>query len=175
MQLYCVCRPEETTKWNNARPKETAYPPDIHENLITRLEEPDSRNRWDSPLFSLIAEDSIPDSLLVAILEAPKLRPNDSTQAKPLADTNYLNEQDVVLKSVADAVLEAVRNGFQGGEVKVPGTTATVTLPSKGIGVSEMGRLRRLYAANLNRYEIKLTDREKMAKGFVEYINANMR
>ncbi|KAL4432172.1 hypothetical protein ABPG77_005934 [Micractinium sp. CCAP 211/92] len=42
---------ESCREWNAARPAEGAYSQEIFEDLACRFECPDSRNRWDSPLF----------------------------------------------------------------------------------------------------------------------------
>lgn len=52
------------------------------ENLITRFEEPDSRNRWDAPLFTILYDDEV-DRFIKPIVDAVVLRkpppPNMST------------------------------------------------------------------------------------------------
>jgi len=52
------------------------------ENLITRFEEPDSRNRWDSPLFTLLPDDNIEDfaqNIVDALILRKAPPPNLST------------------------------------------------------------------------------------------------
>lgn len=41
-----VCR-----QWNGNRAQEAAYPPGVLEDLLGRFERPDSKSRWDAPLF----------------------------------------------------------------------------------------------------------------------------
>lgn len=52
---YCVLQcsvPEEAARaWNAARPAQQAYSEAVFRDLWSRYEEPDSRNRWDKPLF----------------------------------------------------------------------------------------------------------------------------
>lgn len=66
-QLYCVARqvgtrycmvhvdsPTDTCRqWNQQREADSSYSEPIFEDLACRFERPDSRNRWDSPLFTL--------------------------------------------------------------------------------------------------------------------------
>ncbi|KAJ3068977.1 kti12, chromatin associated [Podochytrium sp. JEL0797] len=171
--VFCMARVEDVTKWNN---ESNQYPTDVFEGLLGRLEEPNSLNRWDSPLLCLLSTDKLPETFIHSLVSTSLTQaPSQSLALKPVAETNYLHEMDSTLKAISDAVLEAVRSGFmQGGELKVPGTDEKVLVPSKGISVSEMGRLRRLYAGNLNRLTIKI-DRKQIADGFVEYINQNLR
>ncbi|KAJ3304335.1 kti12, chromatin associated, partial [Blyttiomyces sp. JEL0837] len=168
--LYCMATPEDTIKWNSSRPSDQAYPPEIHSSLLTRLEEPDSRNRWDNPLYSVLSTDPLPDQLIPTLLEpSARLTPNQSVAMKPLAETNYLHEMDAKVKAVADCVMSFVRDGGGGGMVKVPGTDVQVVVPSRGISVSEMGRLRRMYAAGLNRLETRI-DLNLVATGLLARI-----
>ncbi|KAJ3028186.1 UNVERIFIED_CONTAM: kti12, chromatin associated [Siphonaria sp. JEL0065] len=171
--VFCMARNEDVAAWNAASKN---YPDDVLQSLLGRLEEPDARNRWDSPLLCLLSTDSLPPTFIHALVHSSvHLAPSQSIALKPVAETNYLHEMDSTLKAICNAVLEALRSGFMsGGELKVPGTDARVLVPSKGISVSEMGRLRRLYAANLNRVTIKI-ERGTIADGFVEYINQNLR
>ena len=52
---YCVLQcsaPEDAARaWNAARPAQQAYSEAVFKDLWSRYEEPDSRNRWDKPLF----------------------------------------------------------------------------------------------------------------------------
>ena len=52
---YCVLQcsvPEDAARaWNAARPAQHAYSEAVFRDLWSRYEEPDSRNRWDKPLF----------------------------------------------------------------------------------------------------------------------------
>ena len=52
---YCVLQcsvPEDAARaWNTARPAQQAYSEAVFGDLWSRYEEPDSRNRWDKPLF----------------------------------------------------------------------------------------------------------------------------
>ncbi|KAI9324916.1 chromatin associated protein KTI12 [Obelidium mucronatum] len=171
--VFCMATHADVVGWNAASGH---YPEDILHSLLGRLEEPDARNRWDSPLLCLMPNDELPPTFIHSLVHTTvHLAPSQSIALKPVAETNYLHEMDLTLKAISDAVLEAVRSGFMsGGELKVPGTDSKVLVPSKGISVSEMGRLRRLYAANLNRVTIKI-DQGKIADGFVEYINQNLR
>ncbi|EFN54627.1 hypothetical protein CHLNCDRAFT_11683, partial [Chlorella variabilis] len=66
-QLWCIARqaatryclvhvdtpPDTCRQWNQQRDAAGAYSEAIFEDLACRFERPDSRNRWDSPLFTL--------------------------------------------------------------------------------------------------------------------------
>jgi protein KTI12 len=166
--------PEAARAWNATRPADEAYPSEIFESLVTRLEEPDPRNRWDSPLFPLLPTDPIPANFASDLLLAKRPNPNASVATRPLADTNYLHEMDLAIRKVADRVMEACRNG-EAGEIVVGSSSAgkvTVMVPSKGVSVSEMGRLRRQYMGTLNKLEARL-EIATIPKAFADYLNKN--
>lgn len=62
--------------WNKTS---QAYPETIFEELVVRFEEPDSRTKWDSPLFVVapddpkLPEDEIWDSVILKKAKPPNL------------------------------------------------------------------------------------------------------
>lgn len=52
------------------------------DGLILRFEAPDSRNRWDSPLFTIQIEDALPfEAICDALFKRKAPPPNQSTQS----------------------------------------------------------------------------------------------
>lgn len=50
--------------------------------LVLRFEAPDSRNRWDSPLFTILQDDSLPfEDISDAVFKRQAPPPNQSTQS----------------------------------------------------------------------------------------------
>lgn len=49
---------------------DTAYPADVFEDLIGRFESPDTKNRWDTPLFRINPLSEALDELLQAPIVA---------------------------------------------------------------------------------------------------------
>ena len=92
---------------------------------------------------------------------------------KVVSDTNYLHELDMAVKRVADRVMEAIREGNV-GTVKIAGSNVDVMVPSKGISVSEMARLKRMYLLTLNKLDMRL-DMDSVMTGFANHINQNLR
>ncbi len=68
---YCVLQcsaPRETAEaWNAGRPPAEAYSEAVFTDLWRRYEEPDSRNRWDQPLFRLDAEKAEESSAILQV------------------------------------------------------------------------------------------------------------
>ncbi|KAJ3190418.1 kti12, chromatin associated [Gaertneriomyces sp. JEL0708] len=185
-QLYCITRalgtphcvvhcgvtPQQAAEWNSSRPEELQYDAAVLDNLCTRFEEPDARNRWDAPLFTLIPDDPIPTQDIVdaVILRKPP-PPNLSTVVKPLTETNYMHEMDRTTQEIVDALLEAQKEG-RIGDIVVPKAGLKVKLSGRMVTMSELRRLRRQYT-NLNKVHTQ-PDARRVADSFVEYLNTNL-
>ncbi|KAF3854807.1 hypothetical protein F7725_022862 [Dissostichus mawsoni] len=69
--------------------------------LVLRFEAPDSRNRWDSPLFTILKDDTIPfEDISDALFKRKAPPPNQSTQSQPLSSSNFLYELDKITQEV---------------------------------------------------------------------------
>ncbi|KAM9311831.1 protein KTI12 homolog [Gastrophryne carolinensis] len=99
--IYCVTAPDISSAWNQDRHLNEQYTRDIFDALILRFEAPDSRNRWDSPLFTVQKDDALPlEQICNAIFHRKAPPPNQSTQTQPLSSTNFLHELDKVTQEV---------------------------------------------------------------------------
>ncbi|KAI8467670.1 MAG: chromatin associated protein KTI12 [Monoraphidium minutum] len=128
---YCVVHvdtPVDTCReWNGSRPEAERYSSEIFEDLVRRFETPDSRNRWDAPLFTLRPAgdpgqytDVLAGVVAVATggTAAPGvasnagagerlLTPNLATTNPGLLGTNVLHEIDHAAQAVVDAISAA--------------------------------------------------------------------
>ncbi|XP_067035827.1 protein KTI12 homolog isoform X1 [Acropora muricata] len=140
-ELYCVAKAHKTThcvlhcdtpketcqQWNMV--KENRYHDEILDALIMRFETPDSRNRWDSPLFVIQVEDVLPfDSIYEALINRVPPPPNQATQAQPLSATNFLYELDKTTQDIVTALLNSQSTFVPGDSVAVPGTQEKISL-----------------------------------------------
>ncbi|KAK9768426.1 kti12, chromatin associated [Basidiobolus ranarum] len=184
-QLYCVARAmgtthcvvhcgvpiEEAKKWNSER--SDGYDAQIFEELVTRYEEPEARNKWDSPLFMVLwSDETIPTEEIwnaLVLKKAPP--PNLSTVSKPVTETNYLYELDKVTQEIVNAVLEEQKSNLGSYKVVIPGTSMKVQLPARSISMAELRRLRRQFV-NINKMHTVL-DISRIAELFVQYLNTN--
>lgn len=194
--LYCDMEEPDCRKWNEDRKEksEVAYDENIFEDLVRRFEKPDSRNRWDSPLFELSpAKDGI-DKTSAAILDAvlyltkkvdsktrdvKVLQPTIATQSARPSEANSLYELDRATQEVMNAIVEA-QSWDLGGPLN--GITISHELPTinlqRSVGLPELRRLRRTF--------IKLTgqtslsgrpppaDAESAKRMFVDYLNREL-
>lgn len=67
--VHCELSVEVSREWNKSR-TEGAYIPEIFEDLASRFESPDTRNRWDVPLFRINPLSESIDAQLDAVIAA---------------------------------------------------------------------------------------------------------
>ncbi|KAG0169271.1 hypothetical protein DFQ28_002989 [Apophysomyces sp. BC1034] len=186
-QLYCVARAistphcvvhagtpvDKAKEWNSNR--DNNYDETVFDELVTRYEEPDARNRWDSPLFTVIYDDeTIPgDKIWDAIMLRKPPPPNLSTVTKPVSDTNYVYELDKMTLEIINAVVEGQKEYGAGGlPMAVPRSSQKVVNPSRSITLSELRRLRKQFVS-INKMRTTL-DVDRLADMFADYLNTNL-
>ncbi|KAI0841776.1 chromatin associated protein KTI12 [Hypoxylon sp. FL0890] len=170
--------------------EEGPYEPENWENLVFRYEEPNPMTRWDSPLFTLIWEDTeeqakqVFDSMWDTIAgEARKpVRPNQATvQRSRDAGGDYLYVLDRETQDIVKRILDK-QSDDGGDEIRIPsgsgndGDELVVELPAgKKVGLPQLQRLRRAYMG-LHRGGIGLEGvgnmgPERIRETFVGYLN----
>ncbi|KAF4390706.1 hypothetical protein G4B88_015596, partial [Cannabis sativa] len=164
---YCVlfCDVEKTLcrKWNEERREkgQPSYDDKIFDDLSSRFETPDRRNRWDSPLFELCPHKDGVDKSSTAIIEAvlhltkkidsktrdvKVLQPTIATQTGKFSEANSLYELDRATQEVTSALVEAQSQALGG---PLNGVSLGQGLPvvniSRPVGLPELRRLRRTF------------------------------
>ncbi|RKP39280.1 chromatin associated protein KTI12, partial [Dimargaris cristalligena] len=181
-QMYCVARASRTphcvihvaapaaiaSEWNAARPD--GYESAMFDNLVSRFEEPEGRNRWDAPLFTVLySDESAPlDSIWGALFDRKAPPPHLATAVKPVTETNYLYELDKVTQDVLNAFLEAQKEQLV-DQIMVPhAESVRLHLPSRTVSLAELRRVRRQFI-NINRMHVLLGS-DRIAEQFAEYL-----
>ncbi|KAG0002050.1 hypothetical protein BGZ79_003681 [Entomortierella chlamydospora] len=145
--VFCGCSPDTARQWNSVS---GAYPEKIFEELVVRFEEPDSRTKWDSPLFIVVPEDiKLPeDEIWDAVILKKAKPPNMSTVVKVVKETNYLYEFDQTTQNVIQAILDAQKSGDPTKQIKAPLSSILLQLPpTRVVTLSELRRLRRQFTS----------------------------
>ncbi|KAM8974693.1 protein KTI12 homolog [Pelodytes ibericus] len=170
--IHCLTAPEISSKWNQNRDQSEQYNQELFDGLVQRFEAPDSRNRWDSPLFTVHVDDELPiEQICNAIFHRKAPPPNQSTQTQPLSSTNFLHELDKVTQDVVTAVLNAQKTSIPGDVIVVPGASERIKLP-RILTMSELRRLRHQFISYT-----KLHPNEnisQLANMFVQYVNQSI-
>ncbi|XP_069480849.1 protein KTI12 homolog isoform X2 [Ambystoma mexicanum] len=149
--IHCLTSPEVSSEWNNKRQPENQYSQEIFDALVKRFEAPDSRNRWDSPLFSLQKDDPLPfEDLCNAIFHRKAPPPNQSTQT---------------------ALLNAQKTSVPGDLIVVPGANEKIEL-TRNLGMAELQKARRQFISYTKMHPNE--NISQVANMFVQYLNKSI-
>lgn len=182
-ELYCVTKsaqtpqcvihtdlnPELAGEWNSRRSEEEKYNPEVQQGLAMRFEPPNSKSRWDSPLFTVLPDDELPGKQIAdALFHRKAPPPNMSTQSQPLSSTNFLHELDKITQTAVGAILESQKTGIPGDQITVPGAVDKVVL-MKIMTLAELQRFRRQF---INFAKLRpIEDASKLSNMFVQFLN----
>ena len=170
--LLCDTSMDKAREWNSARERTDMYSDAIFDALVMRFEPPDSRNRWDSPLFTVYPDDPLPGpGILDALLKRKAPPPNQSTQSQPLSATDFLHELDRQTQVVVTSVINAQQTAVPGDMLAVPGTGDKFCM-SRKVPMAELRRLRRQFIGYTKLHPIE--DHERILSLFVQYLNKSL-
>ncbi|KAH8828341.1 chromatin associated protein KTI12 [Flagelloscypha sp. PMI_526] len=198
-QIYCAARelkvrvctihilatPEMCKERNSTRPTEDQYANATLQNLIDRYEEPSSMVRWDSPLFTIPWDESLPfDDIWKALTEGAIKPPNSGTLAAAKAPTDALHTLEqtsaqMVSRLISHPSLEV------SGELPLTlesGVRVVVCMHGRTPTLAELQRLKRQFvyqhkkAITLGSTERGAVDwsEERVAKRFQEYLEEQL-
>ncbi|RLM65512.1 hypothetical protein C2845_PM16G08170 [Panicum miliaceum] len=191
--LFCDTEVDHCREWNSNRQEkgEPAYDSNIFEDLVRRFENPDRRNRWDSPLFQLFpSRDEIVESAPV-IAEAVSyltkkvdsktrdinvLQPTIATQTVRTTEANSLYEMDKATQEVVNAIVEAQSCGLglAMNKISIGPNLPTINL-QRSVGLPQLRSLRRTFIKLAGQYSLSgpppPTDADSAKRMFVDYLN----
>ncbi|OAD55384.1 Protein KTI12 like protein [Eufriesea mexicana] len=163
--VFCDIPVEHAWLWNEKRSKCEQYSRETFDALVMRYETPDTKNRWDSPLFIVSSEDELKfDEIYKSLYEVKAPKPNLSTQCPPLSSTNYLYQLDTITQEIVNAILSAKQFGVE-NEFKVPGYNLTV---QNSCTPAQLMRLRRQFLTYSKMQQIEIN---QIALLFIQYLN----
>ncbi|XP_055978288.1 protein KTI12 homolog [Sorex fumeus] len=150
------------------------YPPELLEALKQRFEVPDSRNRWDRPLFTLVgSEEPLPlADIRAALFENRAPPPHQATQSQPLASGCFLHQLDQVTSQVLTGLLEAQKSAVPGDVLKLPGATEHLRF-TRPLTLAELSRLRRQFISYTKMHPNN-ENLPQLANMFLQYLNQSL-
>ena len=74
--------------------------------------------------------------------------PNQSTQNRPLAQTDFLHKVDKMVSHIEDGLMQSQRSAVEGDQIKVPGTSEHVVW-TRRVTRPELSRARRQFMVYL--------------------------
>ncbi|XP_048351735.1 protein KTI12 homolog [Sphaerodactylus townsendi] len=147
------------------------------------LEAPDSRNRWDWPLFTAPEDPSEPlplPEIRAALFERRPPPPNQSTRSQPLQAAGFLHQLDRLTQDMVAALMAAQRNGVGPGQV-IPlaveglGQEPPGLLLSRAVSLAELSRLRRQFLSYAKMHPGEGEENlPQLGSMFVQYLNSNL-
>ena len=171
--ILCDTPTETAREWNSRRPLEEQYTTENFDGLVLRYEPPDSRNRWDSPLFVLYPTDFLPEeAFIAALLHRKPPPPNQSTQSQPLTSVNFLHELDRQTQGIISTVLELQRQGLLSSSgIIINGTDERLCIRSD-VTMAELRRFRHQFITYTKLHPFD--EVEKIPTLFVQYLNTSV-
>ena len=173
--LHCVVSPDDDARaWNSARADPERYTPEVFDSLVMRYEAPDSRNRWDSPLFIVPPNDPLPgEALMGVLLNRKPPPPNLSTQSQPLSSSDFLHLLDRHTQEVVSQIMHTQR--VSPGDTPVvscgPAPSDKLRLP-RHVTMAELRRLRRQY---INYTKLHPPDNHSVIPSlFIQYLSSSL-
>ncbi|XP_071538624.1 protein KTI12 homolog isoform X1 [Panulirus ornatus] len=170
--VHCLVPIEQAWTWNQTRLEMEQYTREVFDGLVMRYETPNSSNRWDSPMFSVLPEDVPPfESLYDALYLCKPPPPNQSTQTQPLSSTNFLFELDRTTQDVTNCIISAQKTVVTGDKIRVPGVDELLSLGRK-VTLAELTRARRQFISYTKMHPVE--DSMKLRSLFVQYVNTTL-
>ncbi|XP_055518591.1 protein KTI12 homolog [Leucoraja erinacea] len=170
--IHCETAVDVCSSWNRSREPEQQYSQEIFDALVMRFEAPDARNRWDSPLFTIQKDDTLPfQAINDAIFHRKAPPPNQSTLNQPLSSTNFLYELDRVTQEMLMAILNAQKTSVPGDQITVPGTKVKIEL-TRILHMAELRKLRRQFISYTKMHPTENIG--QISNMFVQYINRSL-
>lgn len=167
--VQCDASLDTVLEWNSNRQPSERYSDEVLRALVTRFESPDSRNRWDYPLFILYPSDPLPgEEICNALFHRKPPPPNQSTQSQPLSESNFLHELDRLTQEVVRSVINAQRTSVPGEHVPVNNTQEKLVLPRK-VTIAELRKLRKQFISYTKLHPVE--DQCQLVTLFVQYLN----
>jgi protein KTI12 len=162
---------DEAWNFNQSRTEESEkYNKETFDALVQRYEEPDGKNRWDSPLFTIFPEQDLnKDAIMSALFDEAPAPPNMSTQNAPLNSTNFLYDLDQVTKKIVDGLVQSKNMGV-GRVTKVAGLP-DLSLDISNATVQQLMVLRRQY---ITYCKLNPPDSKNIPQLFVQYLSASL-
>ncbi|XP_042877460.1 protein KTI12 homolog isoform X2 [Penaeus japonicus] len=169
--VHCLAPTEQAWTWNENRLEDEQYTREVFDGLVMRYEEPNSSNRWDSPMFTVLPEDKPQfESIFEAIYLRKPPPPNQSTQTQPLSSTNFLFELDRTTQEVTASIMSAQKI-VGGSDIKIPGVPEPINL-RRTVTLAELTRARRQFISYTKMHPVE--DTAKLSALFVQYLNTTL-
>ncbi|KAA0183318.1 hypothetical protein HAZT_HAZT007271 [Hyalella azteca] len=166
--VQCMVSPEQAWQWNLTQASAQQYDKETFDALVFRYEAPDSRNRWDSPLFAARPDQEFDwNGLKEALFSGRAVKPHQATQLQPLTDSNFLHCLDRLTQEVVASIVD-VQKTEAIGEIVVPRSRHRF-IACRKVSLAELSRARRQFIAYSKTRS--MSSEEEIISSFVSYLN----
>lgn len=197
--IQTLCPLEKIKEWNgkNSLPWDET----LLNELIQRYEEPNSQNRWDSPLFALFTPTdkiySIKQDIFKIVFQLPNStstsstlsnndstigleKPNSVTILKPAQKSNYLqildNETSQIIKLITDTIKskDSIGASAQGTRLLINGTDIDdpdCYFIDLPLYNLTLPKLQRLKRQFIMLYKLRSLETDRIVPLFIDYLN----
>lgn len=168
--IYCHTPIQLAKQWNSVTHH---YDESIFDALFQRFEPPESRHRWDAPLFELTPDDPLPFEQIADYLANHRPPPpNKSTVNLPISDTNLLHDIDRVTQDVIDSIVQQSKMAVLGQQFSINGTTEKI-IWNQTHSLSDLRRIRQQFLKFLKTHPPS-KDNTNLISMFVQFLNNNL-
>jgi protein KTI12 len=165
--VYCNVQLEICEKLNAVAENKEPYSPELLKDLYSRMEVPNSNNRWDNPLIQIYFEEE-PDyeGIYNTLFEGKKPRDPVSTKPEQSFDANFLTELDSTCQDIVNEIIKGQGNGID-NPIKID--EGVFVYLKKIFSAIELKKLKLEYIKICKMHPPK--NKTQMVGNFVEYIN----
>eukprot|EP00039_Didymoeca_costata_P018779 m.334931 g.334931 ORF g.334931 m.334931 type:complete len:275 (+) comp17475_c0_seq1:402-1226(+) len=169
--VHTVTSMDVSRNWNQNRTDGKEYPSDMFEALLQRFECPDSRSRWDRPLFTIEPEEQIPfEEIVLYVQGEAKDKAKAATASQPLA-SDTVHDVDRTSQAVMAEILQKLPGAVPGDQISVSFCPEKVLL-SRALTMAELRRIKRQFATYCKTHPVE--DVSSIASQFIRFINSNL-
>lgn len=176
-ELFCITRQTKTCQCviyldiskDIAQTRNSEYPEALFADLVNRMEVPNQKNKWDSPLIILREGEDVPfDRIFDVIVNGRKLTENMATVKAPAVVQDYLYLVDQTIQRCIERVVKGQEEFEEGTEFSVPGTEKMFSYCRK-VTVLQLKKVKQQF---LKINKMHPCDIEKCADTFMDYVNS---
>jgi len=180
-----VCR-----QWNGTRGQQAAYPPGVLEDLLGRFERPDSKSRWDAPLFEVSPWQEDGDQVAAVLQRAAAamvggaaasapaaalLNPTVATAAPAASSTNLLGDIDSAAQHVIERIVDAQQAaGGSAGHLQFSADGSVTLDLSSSLSLPELRRHKRGFIKLATQNALTIRDSDQATRLFVSYLQPQL-
>lgn len=180
--LFCETNADTIREWNHHESEVDGdaaahrYPPALLDELVSRFEEPQARNRWDSPLFIIHPHDNdgrvlheLLDTLEYRQSQAP-VKPNTSALATVTSHSTLMQSMDTITQQIIQSIIDGQKQGHLLNDITFNQCQSRLEVDGKvndrQVTVGELRRWRRQFMQTNKLHQINVN----LGDIFIQYL-----